>query len=334
MPTYRDKNRGRIVFDFDRIINGQRIRARKLLPKTWTQAQADAYDRQESARLYAVASGIEKPDGLIEDAIGLYLKHRAKELKSAANIEAELALMFWAYKGRQMGELADVCREYAGRAIKDNGEPLSMATIRNRIRYLTSACRYAWKHHGMGLHDPGEKVHLPAVSNERQHYITRKQMLQIARKCRCRSSRAAIRIAFYSGMRMSEIIQADAVGENFVLADSKNGRPRIVPIHPKIKACLSTPLKDRFWTSKRFKEAAVCLGLGHLRFHDLRHAAASAMINAQVDLYTVGAVLGHKSAASTRRYAHLATDTLRAAVGKIAGKHAKKSPNTKKKEAA
>ncbi|KXJ63044.1 hypothetical protein AXY46_03230 [Achromobacter xylosoxidans] len=40
--------------------------------------------------------------------------------------------------------------------------------------------------------------------------------------------------------------------------------------------------------------------LGHLRFHDLRHSAASEMINVnKVDLYTTGAVLGHKSAAST-----------------------------------
>ncbi len=34
------------------------------------------------------------------------------------------------------------------------------------------------------------------------------------------------------------------------------------------------------------------------------------MINAKVDLYTVGAVLGHKDPRSTVRYSHLATATL------------------------
>lgn len=35
-----------------------------------------------------------------------------------------------------------------------------------------------------------------------------------------------------------------------------------------------------------------------------------------------GAVLGHRSSASTRRYAHLATDNLKAAIGRIGRKAA------------
>ncbi|WP_369823775.1 tyrosine-type recombinase/integrase [Collimonas sp. OK242] len=61
-------------------------------------------------------------------------------------------------------------------------------------------------------------------------------------------------------------------------------------------------------------------GLGYLHFHDLRHSAASSMINEGVDLYTVGAVLGHKSPSSTKRYAHLATESLREAIGRIGQK--------------
>jgi len=327
MPTYRDKARGRHIFEFDRIINGQRVRARKILPKAWTQAQADAFERQESARLYAVASGVEKPDGLIEDAVRIYIKHRLPSLKSGQNIESELSLIFWAYKGRTLSALADVCRDYAEKATKDDGSPLAPGTLRNRIRYLTAACRYAWKKHGLGNHDPSERVEIPAANNERHFYPSRRDMLTIARACWCHSTRAAIRIAFYSGMRMSEIIRADRVGENFVLADTKNGQPRLVPIHPRIRTCLGVALRDRFWMSKRFKEAARGVGLGYLRFHDLRHGAASAMINGEVDLYTVGGVLGHKSPVSTRRYAHLATDTLRGAVGRIG----KKSPTKKNK---
>lgn len=47
------------------------------------------------------------------------------------------------------------------------------------------------------------------------------------------------------------------------------------------------------------------------------------MINAGVDLYTIGAVLGHKSAVSTARYTHLAHARLRDAVGAIGKKMAK-----------
>ena len=54
--------------------------------------------------------------------------------------------------------------------------------------------------------------------------------------------------------------------------------------------------------------------LPDLRIHDLRHSAASFMINAGVDLFAVGRVLGHADHKSTMRYSHLANDTLLAAV--------------------
>lgn len=72
--------------------------------------------------------------------------------------------MFWVYDGKPLSQLADVCREYESIATKENGGPLAAATLKNRIRYLTSACRFAWKHHGMGEGDPGARVTTPAAS--------------------------------------------------------------------------------------------------------------------------------------------------------------------------
>jgi site-specific recombinase XerD len=53
------------------------------------------------------------------------------------------------------------------------------------------------------------------------------------------------------------------------------------------------------------------------------------MVNAGVDLYTVGGVLGHKSAVSTARYAHLAAHTLGDAVGKIGARKSQPKPEAK-----
>lgn len=208
------------------------------------------------------------------------------------------------YQGKPMGALHDVCREYAEKALHElTGEPLAPATKRNRIRYLTSAYRWGWKRHGMHDRDPAERVIAPEVRNERRYYVNRAEMLAIARACKCKKSRAAIRIAFYSGMRLSEILEAVRQDGMFLLEDTKNGEPRHVPIHPKIRAAAKVGPRNKWNVSKEFKAAATAVGMGHLSFHDLRHSAASAMINAKVNLYTVGAVLGHKSAASTQRYA-------------------------------
>lgn len=337
MSIYRDKERGRFIFEFDRRVGGQRIRTRKLLPKTWNRAQADAFDRQESARLYATVHRVGGSDPAIEDAVTLYLKERAPNLKNQAVVEASLAMVFWAYQGRPLSALPDVCKAIQLRSKREpdahgnvSPEPLAPATIRNRIRYLTAACRYAWKVHAMGDHDPAARVTVPTVKNERRVFISRAQMLQLARACDHRPTRAAIRIAFYSGMRISEIIRAERTADAFVLRDTKNGEPRIVPMHPRLRCCAHIKQVESSATSAYFRAARAKVGMDWLHFHDLRHSAASELINRQVDLYTVGAVLGHKSSQSTKRYAHLATDTMRQAIMKIG----RNLPHHPKKKAA
>jgi integrase len=325
MPIYRDRQRGAFVFEFDRSIPGAgRVRARKRLPKAWNQAQADAFDRKECARLYALATGTEGADALIEDAVTRYLSERVPHLKAGKNTAQELAGMAWCYVGRPLSALPDVVKAYKLKARKEDGKtPLAPATLRNRIRYLLAAARWGWREHGMCEHDPAAGVTVPQVKNERQVYRSRADMLRAARAMHNKQARMALRIAFYSGMRLGEILRADPRGTAWVLEDTKNGNPRIVPIHPRVAVCArrfnrATPkiTIQRNWENARDKA-----GLQGMHFHDWRHSAASELINAGVDLYTVGRVLGHKDSRSTARYSHLAVDSLTAAVAKI-GKRA------------
>lgn len=127
-------------------------------------------------------------------------------------------------------------------------------------------------------------------------------------------------------MRLGEILRCKIVAGCFLLEDTKNGDRRMVPVHPRMVPLLKVypfTIKKR-WVQLQFTTARDKVGLQHLHFHDLRHSAASEMINSGATLYEVGAVLGHRSAQSTKRYAHLATDTLAAAVGKIGRKVAAK----------
>lgn len=321
MPIYRDKEKGCWRFEFNRRINGQRFRVRKRLPKTWDRAKADAYDRQESQRLYDIATGVEKPESSIEHAVALYLTERLPELKHGRKTATELALAFPFYRGKPISALPAVCAAMR-KAWADEFAP---ATIRNRIRYLTSACRWAWKKHGVCDHNPAERVHVPQVSNERQVYTDRAGMLLIAQAANpCRETRALVRIGFYTGMRLGEILRCEVGGGLLKLPDTKNGDPRWIPVHPRIR-CLLRYLpftQPRSTLEKRWRLFRAAVGMDHLHFHDLRHSTASEMINADVDLYTVGAVLGHKSAQSTKRYAHLRTKTLATALDKVGRKAA------------
>jgi integrase len=66
--------------------------------------------------------------------------------------------------------------------------------------------------------------------------------------------------------------------------------------------------------------ATICetAGIENARVHDLRHTAASILINQNYSLPIVGRLLGHTVPSTTARYAHLADDPLRRAVEDVA----------------
>lgn len=316
MPINRTKDRQgrtRFEFEFDRRIDGSRHRLRKRLPADWTRAQADAFDRAESGRLYAIAKGVEKHRFAIEDAVASYLVERVPDLKHGLSQAREMDLMEPWFRGKYVDQLHEACAAY----LRDHRATLAPATIRNRMRYLVAACRWGWKHHGMAEHDPGARVVYPAVSNERDVWIDRAQMVMLAKACEHRAVRAMIRIAFYSGMRQGEILNATVDGDYFVLPDSKNGEPIRLPIHPKLRCCVGYEWPTRYIVGYWFRKARALVSLDHVKFHDERHSTATELLRQGEDLHTVGAVLRHKSTASTKRYAHYATALIESAIGKI-----------------
>ena len=59
---------------------------------------------------------------------------------------------------------------------------------------------------------------------------------------------------------------------------------------------------------------SVRVNMDDVRWHDLRHSAASALVQANVPIYTVAKILGHSTVQHTARYSHLADETLLSAV--------------------
>lgn len=331
-----DTRNKRWRFEFDRYLQGQRHRSSRLLPAGWSQAQADAYDRAEGARLYAVAAGIEQTDPLIDSAVALYLQDKTglKSYKSAAE---HLAAIAWAYMGKPISALPDVARLVASKtAGVREGVTLKPATLRNRLAVLKAACRWAWKAHGLTKTDPTARMQLPSVSNERHIYAGRRELGALVRAADRRDLRVVMLLAFYTGMRLGELLRAEPTDGALVLAETKNGDRRLIPVHPKaVRLLKHLPIQaPRITLQRAFQRARVRAKLPHIHLHDLRHSAASEMVNAGVDLYTVGAVLGHRDPRSTKRYAHLRQQTLADAIGTIGRKPPHKAALKGKKKTA
>jgi len=143
---------------------------------------------------------------------------------------------------------------------------------------------------------------------------------------------AAIKLLLLTGCRRGEILDlrwehVDFERDCLRLPDSKTGakvvylnaparalledlprladNPRVIP---GMRADSASAAVENAW--ERVRAAADLIGV---RLHDLRHSFASVGVAGGLSLPIIGALLGHKHATTTARYAHLSADPLRAA---------------------
>lgn len=333
MSVFYDERNKRWRFQYRRTVAGRLIRTSKLLPAAWNRAQAEAFDRTESARLFGLAAGTHHESPLISEAVRLYLEAH-EGASNSRQCAQSLALILPYYTGKTLPELSKVGKAYA----KAEAGKLAPATIRNRIAYLRAACRWAWKHEEWACEDPGARVTTPPVDNERQVYAEPETVHKLANHCD-EETGALIRLAFYTGLRwMAELLPrqpSDVIkhkGTTYLIAGTtKNGAPRMIPVHPNAVADLAY-LPFLYSPSayySQFKKARKAIGMPHLVMHDLRHSLASAIVSDSGTLKEVQAALGHKTAQSSNRYAHLYPERLKAVLWKIRPKIAHKGAKKK-----
>jgi integrase len=169
---------------------------------------------------------------------------------------------------------------------------------------------------------------LPKVSEGKLRYLTPgefKTMLSAAPEW----MRAPLAFAVFTGCRRGELLGLRWGDVNFqtrqiFLRETKTGEIRFVPLNqPSLKVLNSLPRKKddlvfsgveavrlSVETRRLFKR----LGIQDASFHSLRHTAASWLAMRGAPLYSVGAILGHKTPRMTQRYAHLSPEYLQGTV--------------------
>jgi integrase len=138
---------------------------------------------------------------------------------------------------------------------------------------------------------------------------------------------AALRFALLTGFRRAEVLSlrwAEVDAEAGVIRQLAKGQrvtrpvsgaalaviralPRIVG-SPYVFASLAHPDRPRKDVTRLWYAVRYAAGIEDARLHDLRHTAASRMLQAGAHLAEVGRVLGHRSARTTERYAAIADD--------------------------
>jgi len=219
------------------------------------------------------------------------------------------------------------------------GEGLAPATV-EKTRVIFNRSFQLGEQWGVAGADrnPVRGVPRPRFSNARETFINEAEaarLLKAAEGSRNQQLAPIVSLLLLTGMRVSELLSmrwdnVDTAKRTLLIPTSKTGRSRRLPLAqaaidiidklPRAKDAVflfpsRTDPKKHLTTIKHGWQAArKQAGLPDLRIHDLRHSAASALINNGVGLATVGKLLGHANVASTARYSHFADDTLMAAV--------------------
>ena len=225
-------------------------------------------------------------------------------------------------------------------------EGLAPATV-EKIRVIFSRSfelARQWKMAGAEI-NPIRDVPRRRFSNARERFLTTKEVERLFKALDASDSpqlKNIVMLLLLTGARKTELLTAewrhvDLERRAWFIPTTKTGKPRYVPLSqaavdviealPRWEGCpwlLPNPSTHRPYTDLKhpWENARAAAGLGDLRIHDLRHSAASFMINAGVDLFAVGKILGHADHQSTMRYSHLANDTLMKAVEAGAAKMA------------
>ncbi len=141
---------------------------------------------------------------------------------------------------------------------------------------------------------------------------------------------AAICLLLFTGARLNEILtlkwdHVDLENNLLILPDSKTGKKTIV-LNAAARQALETLPREQgnpyvicgnkqgqhlVNLQKPWRRIRKRAGLNDVRIHDLRHTFASWAAKKGGSLPQIGAVLGHKQAQTTQRYAHLVPDHLR-----------------------
>lgn len=217
------------------------------------------------------------------------------------------------------------------------------ATVNREVSILRCLLRLAKK---WGYVREVPTFELAKESKGRLRFLEREEIQRLLDACRESQNpylHAIVTIAVHTGMRLGEILgltwdRVDFSRGVIVLVQTKGGEPRDVPMSMAVHEALSALRQERAtgggkppsglvfcksngtaWGQIRtaFTVALRKARITKFRFHDLRHTCASWLVMDGASLMEVKELLGHADLKMTLRYAHLAPERLREAVGRL-----------------
>ena len=214
-------------------------------------------------------------------------------------------------------------------------KPRKGESVNREMTYLSRILSLAVEQ-GLLRENPCSQVKWFPEGGRRTRYMTEAEEVKILAYLDLHHPLAAsyTRLALHTGMRRGEIAaltwrDVDTDRGLIIIRMSKSGKGRTIPINEIAAQVLSFQRRmhtdsekvfpgSKEWVTVAFRNAARKCGIDDLRFHDLRHTAATRMGAAGVDAFTLADILGHTDLRQTRQYTHALEASKRRAVEALA----------------
>jgi len=318
------------VWFVDFTIGGKRY---KKTTKTKLKGQAQEIHDRLKAEIWQTEIAGRAPQETFEIAAVLYLR-ACDGQRDYASKERHIDYFRDYFAGQPLEAITPSAIEDAlpkHKIVNGRKEPMATAT---QNRYLATIGKLLRDAHKRGSLAVMPHIKMKAESPIKEEFLTMEQAGKLLDNMRSGWVKDASEFALCTGMRAGEILTLEWAQVNLetrlvsVLASkAKNGRSRAVPLNDNAvevierrkdthKRLVFAPTKESenpaTQIDKRvFKPALKAAGLPeHFRFHDLRHAWASAHCLAGTPLLTLQRLGGWQSVQMLNRYAHLAAQDL------------------------
>lgn len=312
MPVYKDV-RGRYAVDFR--AQGRRIFRR--CPQGATKAQALAYEARLRADLWNQKLG--KSSGVsLASALQHHINTSIKGTRSEGKAESSVYRLMEFAAGKRIEQAPEAAAEF----VKAMRGQYSVASMNRSLAALRRACSLAYK--ADWITDAGlyKRISLLPGETKRTVWLTAADVRKLVASAKYQRTKDLILLLAYTGLRLGELLtlkKQDVRAGVIHVRTGKTGEMRTIPVHPAIKdAVKRLPLEGaRRNIQASFAWARKKAGMDHVRIHDLRHTFGSWLAQQEIQLPTIMELMGHKSAATAKRYLHLSAQAKKNAIGKL-----------------
>lgn len=162
------------------------------------------------------------------------------------------------------------------------------------------------------------------MGNKLPEVITEEDYLKIIKATKKQDHKLAFSLAFFCGLRVSEVVKLQKADVDLdrgmlFIRQAKGSKDRYVPIPPPLRTRLkelpiSCGIRALELAINRISLAAINR---KIKFHTLRHSAATLYLSKGMNIRQVQQLLGHSRLDTTMIYTHVSPDDIKSKMEEI-----------------